>query len=412
MILLCIIFLVSSIFPALWIFILVGEAPCEVITILFSFNFVGMSVELASLHGQVYDLSRIRVCQNEVNDASLEIVSEPRLPSQNNENGVSLETMVEPNLDSQNEKSETVAELHLTSPNNGNRDMEDDEGPGKTNVIEVSGHGLNDEFLTVRGNETAEPSESPLLSENKLEEVDYVSMADNVSQERTKPTNDMGANDSQQELSLHVDVIGTSLINAGAASPVVIAEVEPLDSTGHAAGNMGNASDGMVLTTSLNESGEINAYVNTDAAVVLDQKKAAPLVELDYADDDGQAIVRNEFTEKDGNASREGETELGAKDDILPDVTQDAPAVELVPNASHGELEYNAQSETYSATSKEQREVEFSCSGLVSVLQDGSMFNCESLDHLEAYQPNMMDAEISGFDLHDRDVSFLLVYNF
>ncbi|KAI3459095.1 hypothetical protein Pfo_015758 [Paulownia fortunei] len=380
--------------------------------------FTGMSVELASLNGQVYDLSRIRVCQNEVNDASLEIVTEPRLPSQNDENGVSLETMAEPKSGSHNSKYgaslETVGESHLTSPNNENHDMEDDKGPGKTNVIKESGQGVNNELLVVRDNEIAEPSENPLLSENRLEEFDYSSIEVNVSQEQTKPTNEVGPDNSQQELSLNVAGVGTSPINAGAANPSVSADVEPLDSSGHATGDMGDASAGMVQTASLNESGDTNSHVNMDvSAVVPDQKMAVPSVELDHADVDvGQTVARNEVTEKDGDANGEGETELGARNDTLPDVDQVSAAVELVPSANHLELEYNVQSEIYNTTSEEQREMEFSYPALVSVLEDGSMNNGEKPDYMEGYQPNMTDAEIPGFGLHDRDeLNFLAAGN-
>ncbi|KAK6136338.1 hypothetical protein DH2020_029909 [Rehmannia glutinosa] len=362
-------------------------------------TFTGISVELASLHGQAYDLSHIRVCKNDVNDASLEIVTDSRLPSQDDKNGASLETMVEPNLASLNDKDgaslETVAELHLTSPNNENNDK----GPGKSGLED-------DELLIVRNNEVAEPSENLILSEIRVEEVDCTSTEVNFSQEQSKPTNDVGPDDSQMEASLNVAKVGVSLTDAGSVNPSVVAGFEPLDSIGHATSDIGDASAGMVPTASLNEYDERNSHVNMDAsAVVPDQKMAVPSVELDRADiDDAQAIARGEMTDKDGDANREGETELGARDDdILPDVAKYA-AVEPVPNANHGELEYNFQSEIYNTAFEEQREVEFSHGELVSVLEDGSTNNGENPEHAEAYQPSMMDAEISGFDLHDRDV--------
>ncbi|KAH6821803.1 sister chromatid cohesion 1 protein 4 [Perilla frutescens var. hirtella] len=265
--------------------------------------FTGMSIELTSLHGQVYDLGRIKVCQNEVHDASLEVVSEQGLPSQNNENGNFPETMVEPNMGYRSENSgaclETVAGFRSTSPNNRSHDMEDDEGTGKTNTIEVTGQVLNDEFLTVRDNETAEPH---LPSENKIEEVDYTSIA--VNEEWTKPTTDVGTDDSHKE-----HVLNTAVINSDATSDMV------------------HASDDMI---------------------------------------------------------------------------QDA-AAELIRDADHGGMDYCVQSEIYGTASKEQLEMEFSCTRLESMLQGGSMNTCEDPDHPEAYQLHMMDGEISGFDLHDRD---------
>ncbi|KAL0322257.1 UNVERIFIED_CONTAM: Sister chromatid cohesion 1 protein 4 [Sesamum calycinum] len=315
--------------------------------------FTGMSVELASLHGQVYDLSRIRVCQSAV---SVEIVNEPKLDSQNDENGISLENIVEPNL--------------------------------------------------------ADFSKSSLMSENRLEEVDCTSTEVNastevnVSQEQIKPTSDFGADDSQQALSVDLDGVGTCLVNAGSDNPAVIAESEPLDSTRNPTSGVDNASAGMVQRTSLNESVETKSYVNMDAtAVVSDQETALPSVLLEYADmGDGQGIVRNEVTEKYGDANVIGETEVGARDDFLPVVAQDAGVIEQVPTTNHGGLEYNnVQTEIYNATPEEQREVENMYPATVSMLEDGSTNNGENLGHPEGYQPNMMDAENSGFDMHDQD---------
>lgn len=345
------------------------------------FDFVGMSADLASLHGQVYDLSRIRVNKVEVNDVSLDILTEQRLPSPNEGNGVSTGTMVEPNLTSYCEKTgaspETVSKLHLTSPNERDHHIEHGMGPGKTSITEISGQGLEGDFFTVGDNERADPSVDPLLSENKAEEVDY----------------------------------------ANIASPAL----EPFDSTGHATGYMGDALDGMVHMSSLNEP------CDTGAALVSQPKKDALSVELDCADlDKGEAIAKNEVEEKDGYAMGEGESVLGdARQDpavekdcdamgecetILVDVREDPAAFELVPNAIHRELEYLAECEIYGTMYKEQQEVELSSPGLGN-MQDG-VNTSENPDVSDAYGSNMVDAGFSGFDLHDRDVSSCLAYNF
>ncbi|KAG8380361.1 hypothetical protein BUALT_Bualt06G0007500 [Buddleja alternifolia] len=200
--------------------------------------FPGMSVELASLHSQMYDLSQIEVCKNDANDASLEIVAEPTLFSQNDENRVALETAVEPKLASDNDNYgaslETVAELRTTSLNN-EAGVENNEELEKTNVAEQSGLGVNNELFIVR-DEVAELGENPVLSENRLEGVDNASIEVNVIQEEIKSSNDVRPNDSLLE-------VETSLVNADTANNVVIAEVEPLE------------------TASLNENGEANSYV-------------------------------------------------------------------------------------------------------------------------------------------------------
>ncbi|PIN14106.1 hypothetical protein CDL12_13267 [Handroanthus impetiginosus] len=262
--------------------------------------------------------------------------------------------------------------------------MEDDKAPGKVNVIEESVH-------TVKNDEIAQPSKNH-MSDDRLKEAKDPSLEVNVSQEPIKSTNDVGPDDSQQELSG----------NVGDANPAVIAGVEPLDSTGLATNYMGNASASVVQT---NENMETNTNVNMDASdVVPDQKMAAPSVELGAADVDVEQIsAKDKVTEKDADVSEEGEMELGARDDILPDVARDAATVELVLNANHGGLECNVHSDICNTTSEKQQEVEFSYRAPVGVLEDGYMNNGQNLDHPEAYQPDMMDAGISGFELHDRD---------
>ncbi|KAL6586860.1 hypothetical protein OROMI_001848 [Orobanche minor] len=415
--------------------------------------FTGISVGLASLHGQAYDLSRISICRDDangpslqtvteaslpsendkndtfldaVNGPSLETVTEARLPSQNDKNdaslddanGPSLETVTEPRLPSCNDKNDaflddvngpspeivtearlpslndkndaflenfgsnlasldekydvsrdTVAGSQLTSPNNENHDK----GPGSNNVTDTSQQGVN--LLVARNDEITIHFENPLRSENSLEGVNYTSTYVNFSQEQTKPTNDMEPNDSQ-----------------------VIPEVDPLDPNGHARGDIGgDTSVGMVQTDSLYESGERNSHVDMDAsAVVLS-------AELDYVDGDGgQPIARNEVAEKDIDANMDGETGLGEKDDVLPGGTQDV-AVEMVLDVNQGELENNLEAEIYSTALEGQKEVEFSREALVWGMEDGFMNNDENPSHSNAYQPNVMDVEVSGFDLRDQD---------
>ncbi|KAL1552162.1 sister chromatid cohesion 1 protein 4-like [Salvia divinorum] len=299
--------------------------------------FAGMSVELASLHSHVYDLGRIKVCQNEVHDASPQIVSELRQPSQNDENGNLPETMVEPDINSRIEKFgaclETVAEFHLISPAIRSHVMDDDEGPGMTNAIEIGGQDKNDEFLAVRDNETAEPCD------NKIEEVDYTSV------------NEFEGTNAYADKDEAVD-----------------------------------------QTASVNEFENTNAYADKDDAVVLDQREAVLSAELDFAEVNHEQAMENEGNDKDGYGGA-CETELGVKDYSLPEITHDAAA-------GYGGPEYHVQDEIYSTTSKDQLDLEFQYTGFESMLQGGSIDQCKDPD---AYQLHMMDGEISGFDLHDRD---------
>lgn len=343
-----------------------------------------MSVELTSLHSHVYDLGRIKVCKDEVRDASLQTVSELGLPSQKNTNVNLPETTVEPAIDSHREKSsaflETVVELHPTSPTIRSHDMEDNEGPGKTDAIEVDGHDLNNEILTVRDNETAEPCENHIPSENKIEEFDYTSVA--VNEESTNPTTDLGTHDSHKEQMLNTDVI-----DSGATCDML------------------HDMDGTIQTASINESEATNTYMDKDAAVNLDQREGVPSAEPKFADVDHEQAIDNEEKDKNGNEG-EIETELGEKGYTLPEFAQDA-AAELIPDADHEGLECQIQDENCNTTSKEQLDMEFPCTGLENMLEGRSMNEYEDPDHPEAHQ-----LEVSGFDLHEGDVSYLFCYKF
>ncbi|KAG8390707.1 hypothetical protein BUALT_Bualt01G0111500 [Buddleja alternifolia] len=326
--------------------------------------FTGTSLELASLHSQMYDLNRIRVCKN---DTSLDIVTEPRLPSENDENNASFETVAEPIFASHGDKNdsslEIVAEPQLTSQNaeNGeNLDRENAQGSGGPNVAEQSEVGVPGEVLLDRDNEVVEPTETPLLSNDEMKEVNGISQEVNISQEQTKPTTDVEADTSQQELLLDAAGVETNQEN--------------------------------------------DNEVKVDASAVLsDEKTSAPSVELDFAVmgvDNGQVISRDEVMEKDGNVNAGIETEPVVRDDVLSEVARDGATVELLPNAKLGEVEYNDQGEIFSVMMGEHA-VDSLYPGQIGVPEDGLMNNGENPE--QAYQRNVMDAESSGFDLHDRD---------
>ncbi|KAI3470379.1 hypothetical protein Pfo_027042 [Paulownia fortunei] len=334
--------------------------------------FTGMSTELVSLHSQMCDLSGITVCKNELNGASLEIASELRPPSENDENVVSLETMAEPMLTPHDVKNDdslaTATEPHLTSQNaeNGESvDIENDKGSRRPNVTAQDGVRITSELLLDRDSEAAMPGENPLVSNNRMEEVDEMNVEINISEEQTKPTSDVEADLSQRELLLDVTEVETSQKNDDA-----------------------------------------NTSVNADASAVLpDQKMDAPSIHLDSAVMDvenGQAISRIELTEKDGDIDAAVETEPVVRDDVLSVVARDGSIVEQLSNDKHGELEYNEHSEIHSVVSGE-HVVASLYPAQVGLQEDGLMNNGENPEQPEAYQCHIMDAESSGFDLHDRE---------
>ncbi|KAK6144951.1 hypothetical protein DH2020_021771 [Rehmannia glutinosa] len=327
---------------------------------------LGMSLELVPLHSQMCDLSGITVCKNDLNGASLEIMTELRLPSENDENVVPLETMAEPMLASHEVKNDqslpTEAEPQITSQNaeNGESlDLENDKGSERFNVTEQSGERITSELLLDRDGEVAKSSESP-LNNNMTKEVDELNEEINISIEQTKPTGDVEGDLSQQELSL--DVTGV--------------QAETIDT---------------------------NTSVNADTSAVLpDEKMNAPLVELDSAVmnvDNEQAIIRDEHTVKDSDINAEVEPE--SRDDDLSQVAGDGATVELLLNDKHGEMEHTGHSEIHSVISGEHI-VATPYPAEVCLQEDGFMNNGEP-EQPEDYEHYMRNAEISGFDLHDRE---------
>ncbi|KAL6558192.1 hypothetical protein OROMI_018542 [Orobanche minor] len=172
-----------------------------------------------------------------------------------------------------------------------------------------------------RDNETAEPCENHLPSENKIEEADHASVA--VNEEWTEPTTD------------------TALIDSGANSDILC------------------ASDGIIQTDPINKSEGTSAYADKDAATVLDQTEALPSAEQDFAEVDHEQPMGNEEKDKDGYGGN-NETELREKDYGLPEMMQDA-ATKLIPDVEHGGSDYSVQDEIYGNITKEQLDVEFQC---------------------------------------------------
>ncbi|CAI9772394.1 unnamed protein product [Fraxinus pennsylvanica] len=364
--------------------------------------FTGLSIELASLHGQAYDLSRIRICQNDINGASFDTVAEPNF--HNGENNGIIEAAAEPRLASQNDE------------NVMNRDIRKDEGSDGPNGTEKIGMGENTELLVERNNEVAGHNEI-LVDENMLETSNAASVKVNICQEPMCPTNDGVEPDvSQQDLLKDVIELETSDKYADAVNPAVNEGVMSSSIIDHTSGDTDDAPTGMVQTASLNETSETNSSVNVDAAVNLpDQKIDAPFLELDISVVDvsnDKAIGKDEVTDKDGDIILEDKTEPSTLFTVLSEVSGHGAAVEQLPDSNHGELECNVQSETDNGPFGEQKMEDVLCGeqpigsypAQSSVhLEGGFLKDGENPIQKEDYHPNMTDAEISGLDLHDRD---------
>ncbi|CAI9759277.1 unnamed protein product [Fraxinus pennsylvanica] len=341
--------------------------------------FTGLSIELVSLHGQEYDLSRIRICQNDINGASLDTVTEPN--AHNDEKNAFVEDAAEPRL-AQNDVK-------------GNRDIRNDEGSHGPNVTEKSRKGVDSELLVDWNNEVAGHSEF-LVTESMLETSHAPSIEVNICQEQICPTNDGVEPDvSQQELLQDVVEPEKSDKYADAVNPAVIEGIVSSSIIDHTSADM-DVPAGMLQTASLNETDETNSSLNEDAPANLpDQKLDEPLVELDISVVDvsnEKAVGTNEITEKNGDITVEHEAEPGTLLNALSEV------------AGHGaELEISIQSETDNGPSCEQPIV-VSYPAQSSVhLEDGFLNDDKNPIQKEGYYPNMAVAETSGLDLHDRD---------
>ncbi|CAI9754517.1 unnamed protein product [Fraxinus pennsylvanica] len=359
--------------------------------------FTGMSIDLASWHCQVYDLSGIRVCQNDIN-VSLETASEPRLTSQNDDNDVLLGCAAEPKLASQHEESvtslQTAAESELVPENGIGMNIEKDKGSSELNVPEESGLGPCSELLVIRDNEEAEPVENSQLSQNKLEDVNDTYIEVNINEEQMKLESDsLEPNVLQQKLLQNEAEVEISGRSADAVNP---SSCDVVDVSG-----------GIVQIAPLNETDETNSSLNgTTLDILPDQKIGAPSVESDTSvmdSRDGKIIGIDEVTEKDDSIIAEYESELFGRNNDLLEVSRNGAEVELLPYADQGDLEYNVQSEIYNGISGDQIvDPSYQPQGSLLV-EDGFIGDDQKPNMHEAYQPNTLDAEISSFDLYDRN---------
>ncbi|KAL0452241.1 UNVERIFIED_CONTAM: Sister chromatid cohesion 1 protein 4 [Sesamum latifolium] len=328
--------------------------------------FTGMSIELASMHTRLHDLSGITVSKNDPDGASLEIMAEPEPPSKVD---VSLETTAVPMLTSHDVKNDdslaSAAEPHLTSQNAEIGEVLETENvkdSERRNLTEQNEMRITTGLLLDTDNEIAETRENPLLSNIQMENVDEMNKEINISEESNKPTILVEADLSQQPL-LDVTVTETSRKNDDdTINSADIVGVKSLSS------NEDNSS-GVVQTSLITETSETNTSINADtSAALLDQKMDPHSIELDLAvvdADNGQTISRDELAEKDGGINTAAETEPVRRDDVVSEVLCGGDASQL------------------------------------GLAEEGFTDNGENPERPEAYQRYMMDAETPGFDLHD-----------
>lgn len=351
----------------------------------FIFFPVGMSIELISLHNQKCDLRGITVYKNELTGTSPEIDADLRQPSENlpstNENDVSFETMAGPIL-SYNDVQDggslrSSNEAHLTSQtfeNIENLDAGGDKNSEIPNVVEQSELTISNPLLLDRESEMAKFRESPLLSNNRMNEVDEINVEIDIHEENMKHNSDLEGDRSEQEHLPDVTRAETGDNNNDASGP-------------------------STTVVQITETSETNTSLYPDALSCLpDQEKNAPSVELDYAVMD---FGRNEQMAKDGDINDVFETEPLVRDDVLSDRAQESGGFDLLSNSKPAELGYDEHIRNVL------RENLFGSEYPVQegLQGDGFMGNVGSPIQGEAYQRYMMGADGSYFDLHGEEVS-------
>ncbi|XP_057784471.1 sister chromatid cohesion 1 protein 4-like [Salvia miltiorrhiza] len=261
--------------------------------------FTGMSIELVSLHSRIWNLSGIQVSNNDPNDSSLENVADVRLTFENvpPEDGknASPEAMAAPLLSPVSANNDyslaTADEPHSTSQDAENHeglDIESDKGSGMHNVAEPNGVWITDELSSHRDNEMAKSSETPLLTDNGINEVHKMNVEINNCYEQSKPSGDVEVDVSKQELLLDVSGLETSDKN---------------DDEVHSA--MMDAND--------------------------------------------RQAIEDVLVARDGDVNSGFETEPVMRDDILLEVAQESATVEPQSNSEQGKLKFDEHNEMNSA---------------------------------------------------------------
>ncbi|KAL3650091.1 hypothetical protein CASFOL_006494 [Castilleja foliolosa] len=264
----------------------------------------------------------------------------------NDLNVTSLETVAETRLPSENNKNalETVAETRLPSENNENalETVAETRLPSENNdnaLETMSGQVLVSH--EVKNDHSSETASEPhITSQNdKTKEVDEINEEINISREQSVPIADV-------ELSLDVAEAQASEKHNDAVNSSDITGLEPLCSVGDA-----------------------STCVITDPSDFLpDQKMDIPLSELDFVVMDVDISQNEATTVNDGDTNSKFENEPEARDnDFLPETRE---------RIEHGEIH-----------------------SLVS--EDGFINN--AANNQEETESYTMDAEFSGFDLHDRE---------
>lgn len=344
------------------------------------FLFKGVSKELGGLHKQTFDLMGIKVLQNDQSGTPIESATVPKGTSVNDESHETCE-----NLDTQVADKFSGPDLTRENGIEGSDEpsVTGDDDNVKTGLVENK----QDENynLTLDDNENA--TQIPMSTTASVEEA-------NASQ--LKP--------SEDAVETGIDKTDISLDDAENNAP---AGVESLYLNNGALGGVGDNSTGL-LVTACDESKDMDAPVLTDASCMpTDHVMCDPDVAMiDMSND--RLLNASKLQEDNTVDITQIDSEPRAEGSVLFEAAQVDAAVEVKTFEDIRDVEYDPQVLTNNGICGEQPTLDLSYSAGVQVPVLDFAMDGEIPFQQETHLPNMFDAEVSGTELHDPDVSSIV----
>lgn len=334
-----------------------------------------MAMELASLHNQTYDLSRITISLDDVHDTFPLAGCDMKIASG------------------------TDGHIHEIGVDNI-------VGPSEQTTIAVGDMDGVSEHEVVT--EILQPGETPLPSENKMDEHHDTVVEDGITQHVTVAADTISPQ-LEHRLYPPENAVGESSSIPEGVDIALVANIE--------LGDVGQSSDGAVQVSGLDKGDAI------DAPAFPSDEKREECVEVDTSLVDGNGQIEvEEGLVKDGDAVTAVENMPDAKNNTSLDVNHhggavetesncneqgqhnvSAPSIEIETETDLGRVEYHDQL-FHEDISAEPPIVGSSYPQEGMNVQGSSLDDWEYALQHEPYPANAMDGEISGIDMHDVSV--------
>lgn len=329
-----------------------------------------MAMELASLHNQTYDLSRITISLDDVHGTSPLAGSDMKIASG------------------------TDGHIHEF-------DVDDIVGPSEQTTIAVGDMDGVSEHEYVR--EILQPGETPLPSENKMDEHHDTVVEDGITQHVTVASDTISPQPEHPQYPPENAVGESSSIPEG-VDTALVADIE--------LGDIGQSSDGAFHVSGLDKGDAL------DAPAFPSDEKREECLEVDAS-----LVDVEEGLVKDGNAVAAVENMPDTKNDPSLDVNHHGAVVETERNCNEqgdynvsapsieietdlGRVEYHDQL-FHEDTSAEPPIVGSSYPQECMNIRGSSLDDWEYALQHEPYTANVIAGEISGIDMHDVSVHLI-----